>query len=406
MDKLTNYIRYWQASGESIKTSIRTKTRLAQIVQEGRFRGGKAPFGYQLEKKGRINKKSHEVYEIAVNEQEAEVVRLIFQKYVREGYGAQRLAHYLSDEGIHTRQGEGFVNTSINTILKNIIYVGILRSGESQSEIFPELQIIDEDTFQQAQEIMKQRTQEHSSVPRNNKSRALVSGLIYCGHCGHKMVLSTSGKNYKRADGTVVENVRLRYQCHNQVRHPDLCDGQNTYRTERVNALVAESIRRLFVYIKTISEKEVIQAQIHRQELFCRSQLEQANRLLDSKSKELSDYQSEVLKVIRGESPLKMDIINGLVEQAEEALKQAKADVARWQEELSNVQTKGAEIHKFYGRVVNWSELFDKCSIAEKKMIVSQLIQKVSIHKDYSLDIDFNISVHQILDYNKPSKSA
>ncbi|AVQ96379.1 hypothetical protein DRA42_09205 [Ethanoligenens harbinense] len=55
--------------------------------------------------------------------------------------------------------------------------------------------------------------------------------------------------------------------------------------------------------------------------------------------------------------------------------------------------------------MVNWSELWSKCSITEK-MIVLQLIQKVSIHRVYSLDIDFNISVHQILDYNKLSKSA
>ena len=43
IDKLLNYIRYWQASGESLKTSARTKTRLSQIVQEGRFRGGMVP---------------------------------------------------------------------------------------------------------------------------------------------------------------------------------------------------------------------------------------------------------------------------------------------------------------------------------------------------------------------------
>ena len=30
VDKLMNYIRYWQASGESLKTSIRTKTRRAK----------------------------------------------------------------------------------------------------------------------------------------------------------------------------------------------------------------------------------------------------------------------------------------------------------------------------------------------------------------------------------------
>ena len=34
-DKLTNYIRFWQADGESEKTSIRTKTALGQLVEGG-----------------------------------------------------------------------------------------------------------------------------------------------------------------------------------------------------------------------------------------------------------------------------------------------------------------------------------------------------------------------------------
>ena len=33
VDKLLNYIRYWQASGESIKTSMRVKTRMEQLTQ-------------------------------------------------------------------------------------------------------------------------------------------------------------------------------------------------------------------------------------------------------------------------------------------------------------------------------------------------------------------------------------
>ena len=57
-----NYIRFWQAAGESEKTSIRTKTRLGQIVQEGCFRGGVAPFGYRLEKQGRLNKGGDGIY--------------------------------------------------------------------------------------------------------------------------------------------------------------------------------------------------------------------------------------------------------------------------------------------------------------------------------------------------------
>ena len=64
LDKLFNYLRYWQSSGESIKTSIRTKTRLEQLTREGRFTGGKPPYGYDLCKMGRINKRNQEVYEL------------------------------------------------------------------------------------------------------------------------------------------------------------------------------------------------------------------------------------------------------------------------------------------------------------------------------------------------------
>jgi len=117
VDKLMNYIRYWQASGESIKTSIRTKTRLAQIVQEGRFRGGTVPYGYRLEKQGRINKKGHEVYEILVDEDEAAVVRMIFEKYVHEGFGAQRLVRFLLEKGIYNRKGDNFANTTLNKMI-------------------------------------------------------------------------------------------------------------------------------------------------------------------------------------------------------------------------------------------------------------------------------------------------
>lgn len=39
VDKLLNYIRYWQTSGESVKTSMRVKTRMEQLTQEGHYTG-------------------------------------------------------------------------------------------------------------------------------------------------------------------------------------------------------------------------------------------------------------------------------------------------------------------------------------------------------------------------------
>ena len=99
VDKLLNYIRYWQASGESIKTSVRVKTRISQLTEEGYYTGGIVPYGYRLENRGRTNKRNKEVCDLAIDPDEAEVVKVIFQKYVCEGYGSQRICRYLAEQG-------------------------------------------------------------------------------------------------------------------------------------------------------------------------------------------------------------------------------------------------------------------------------------------------------------------
>lgn len=157
VDKLLNYIRYWQASGESIKTSVRTKTRMEQLTKEGCFTGGVVPFGYRLEHKGRTNKRNQDVGDLVIDPDEAEIVKLIFQKYLYEGYGAQRLCRHLAEQGITNRKGRNIPTTSINRIIKNPIYTGVIRNGDSQSEVLPELQIIDAETYERAQQMMEKR---------------------------------------------------------------------------------------------------------------------------------------------------------------------------------------------------------------------------------------------------------
>ena len=95
VDKLMNYIRFWQASGESEKTSIRVKTRMHQMVAEGIYTGGSLPYGYMLVDKGRKNKKGQVMRDLAICPEEAEVVREIFRMIAEEGYGSHRMASYL-----------------------------------------------------------------------------------------------------------------------------------------------------------------------------------------------------------------------------------------------------------------------------------------------------------------------
>ena len=112
------------------------------LVEEGHFKGGSAPYGYDLVKSGRINKRKHELYELHINEREAAVVRIIFDKYVHEGYGPQHIATYLNDNGYRARSGKSWHPASIRGMVRNLTYTGVLRCGDAHSELLQELQII------------------------------------------------------------------------------------------------------------------------------------------------------------------------------------------------------------------------------------------------------------------------
>jgi site-specific DNA recombinase len=193
-DKLLNYIRFWQADGESEKTSVRTRTSLRQLVEEGHFKGGSVPYGYDLVKSGRINKRKHELYELHINEQEAEIVRLIFDKYVYEGYGAQRIATYLNNAGYRARSGKCWHPGSLRGMVGNLTYMGVLRCGDARSELMPELQIIPQEEFEAAQRIREDRSahaaeEAEHHVPLRTRGQALLSNDVYCGHCGARLAL-------------------------------------------------------------------------------------------------------------------------------------------------------------------------------------------------------------------------
>ena len=88
---------------------------------------------------------------------------------------------------------------------------------------------------------MAKRVTRHSDVPLNTKGRSLLVGNIYCGHCGGRLTLTTSGRKRVRKDGTVIRKTRARYQCHYNIRHPGECDGQSGYGVEKLDKLVDHS---------------------------------------------------------------------------------------------------------------------------------------------------------------------
>lgn len=87
-DKLINYIRFWQAAGESEKTAERVATRIRQINASGHYSGGTVHYGYRAVNKGRVNKKGQPVKDLEIDPEEAEVVRELFLRTANEGYSS------------------------------------------------------------------------------------------------------------------------------------------------------------------------------------------------------------------------------------------------------------------------------------------------------------------------------
>ena len=282
VDKLMNYIRYWQASGESIKTSIRTKTRLSQIVQEGKFRGGNCPYGYQLVKKGRKGKRNKELYDIEVNPDEVAAVRRMFDLADRLGYGGRKIATVMQEEGlINERTGEHFHYATIQNMLKNILYTGVLRSGETQSEVFPELQIVAPEQFNRIQEMRKQRAAVHSQkwdaakkqraledreeqayhLPMRNEGRALLSGNVFCGHCGGRIFASTGRKSHHKDRSKDTERIPI-YKCYTRSQYKERCDGAATYRAKRIDDAIEVLLQDIFRKTKVVDYQTMLDSQI------------------------------------------------------------------------------------------------------------------------------------------------
>lgn len=395
VDKLLNYIRYWQASGESIKTSVRTKTRMEQLTKEGYFTGGAVPFGYRLEHKGRTNKRNQDVGDLVIDPDEAEIVKLIFQKYLYEGYGAQRLCRYLAEQGIKNRSGRNIPSTSINRIIKNPIYTGIIRNGETQSDVLTELQIIDVETFEKAQQMMAKRVTHHSDVPLNTKGRSLLVGNIYCGHCGGRLTLTTSGRKRIRKDGTVVRETRARYQCHYNIRHPGECDGQSGYGVEKLDKLVDQIIRIQLERIQSAPSQELIAKQQAKEVNLAKSKLNLLNEQHRQKQREYQDLRTETIKVIQGTSRLNVDLLNSLVDETSEQIKQLGLQIQTATAELEETVQNASQVLREYDQLMGWAEMYDNCTFEAKKMIVAQFVKAVHVRRDYEIDIEFNVSFEE-----------
>jgi site-specific DNA recombinase len=151
----------------------------------GGWCGGRDPYGYRLVKgEGRL----------VVDEAEAPLVGVIFDRYVNRRLGSHALANWLNESGHRTRAGRSWSYKAVLNLLRNRTYLGEVHfRGPWHPSSQPPL--VSEDLFEAAQALLLERG-EDVSKRASNSSDYLLTGLVVCESCGrHFTGTAATGRN-------------------------------------------------------------------------------------------------------------------------------------------------------------------------------------------------------------------
>ena len=180
-----------------------------ESVKEGKYLGTKPPYGY-LRKK--LEKEKG--YTLEINPEQAKIVKLIFEWYTNN-IGISLIVRKLNDMKILTMKGGDWVNSTIQGMLRNPVYIGKIRwnSRPEQKKVVdgeivtvrPRAKqedwilveglheaIIDEETFERTQIILSKNPS--TPAPKKLGIKNPLAGLIVCGKCDRKMVRRPYGR--------------------------------------------------------------------------------------------------------------------------------------------------------------------------------------------------------------------
>ncbi|WP_246246122.1 recombinase family protein [Paenibacillus lemnae] len=114
-----------QSVSEQISRSSRRGKRESAL--KGNFTGSRAPYGYNREIR-------HGLKVLVPNEQQAAVVRGIYQLYTANKMGEKAIVKYLNDKGIPSPKDVTWGITTVQRILQNEAYIGKNRSSKYETK--------------------------------------------------------------------------------------------------------------------------------------------------------------------------------------------------------------------------------------------------------------------------------
>lgn len=211
------------AQQESESISANVTMGLKMKMKRGELVGYNGCLGYDYRSEDKT---------ITINEEEAEIVKYIFRRYV-EGVGCFRISKELMNLGYKTKKGnKKWHESAVMGIIKNEKYKGDLLLGKTfttdpithrRLENFGEREkfyiennhepIISEEMFDKAQAILRKRSSRHNEDGKKRvySRKHAFSSLCTCGYCGSTLIRRKwhSGTNHEK----------YTWQCSNSVRN-------------------------------------------------------------------------------------------------------------------------------------------------------------------------------------------
>ena len=381
------------AVAEIERENIRTQTMAGreQKAREGRWNGGFAPYGYKLVDG-----------ELMIAEDEAEVIRLIYDRYIHTNEGTSSVAKYLNDHGYvkKIRQNgtiPGFSDHFVKKVIDNPVYMGKIAYGRRRTEKkigtrnemhvveqseFPVYDgkheaIISEADWNLAQEKRKKNAYRREKVHDVNHVH-LLSGLLRCPDCG-KPLYGNIAKAHSKDNKT-----RYYYYCKNtrgETGHR--CSFRTNLEQTEIDRYVAAIIsamvhdkqfeeaiqKKIGIAVNTDDlEKELdtVKGQL-RQFLWTKSRLETQMDTMD-----VSDphYERKILDLQR-----RYDDLYDKIAEAEQQMEEIRKQI----QTIRSEQISGENVYQL---LLAFDELYSEMDELDKKALLRAIIERVDLYPE------------------------
>ena len=424
MGQMMLALRYGNAQKQSADTGMRVKDTAQKLVQQGKFMGGKAPFGYRLELSGNISKHGRALHHLVIVPEEAEIVRYIYDLSLTKEYGSTKIAKVLNKHKIYKNHAPNDVwkSGTITSILTNPIYAGHtaykrreringqyhrLDSEEWITSFEPNenITIIDGDTWNKTQEKRKRRgdkyikTLEHKNVNviRKNDGMLALIDVLYCGYCGSKM---TNGSKYnywtikdtgeKRASKIAVYKCQTAWQ---GVLH----DKTKQIRADIIEPIVFESIAK---YIGKLQENEDVFHEIennqNQEKKRKQAELKKEQQSLENIQKKIKIMESKIPDAMTGDYPLSLEELVSIIKNHKEQAQQQQEVITEKELELKNTSVSLNEWEDIRNKIPTWQDVFLNADVATKRVLVNKLVERIDVKKT-EVVIRFKINLNDFI---------